>query len=150
MPLFSRARQELIQLNLFADATTLSSGNEAIRRDQILATRVYLSLLISILSVLVLFTCLSTQNVLVTIPKPSIDMFTKLDATYSQTLSCPCQQIAVPYSSFLSIASTGHPVSVHQFSYVSDSLMKEIYLRVLTHIRQHRIKSRKLCFPCAF
>ena len=121
MSLFSVARQKLMQLNLFADATTLVNGNEQIRRDQILATRVYLSLLISIFFVLVLFTCLSTQNVLVTIPKPSIDTFTKLDATYSQTLSCPCQQIAVPHSRFLTIENTRHPVSVHRFSCVHDS-----------------------------
>ena len=110
MSIVRRALQNLKQLNLFADATTASEGNEQIRRDQVLATRVYLVLLFAILSILVLFTCLSTRNMVVIVPKPSVETYDRLNAAYSQTLSCPCEQISVPYSSFLSVEYQMHPV----------------------------------------
>ena len=112
MSIIRDIRQKLIQLNLFADVTTPSSGNEEMRREQVLATRVYLLLLVSILLVLVLFTCLRTQTVSVTVPKPSLDTYDKLVVVYSQTLSCPCQEIAVRYSNFITLNVTQHPVRV--------------------------------------
>ena len=110
MPIVSRALQKLKHLNLFVDGTTASDGNEHIRHDRVLATRVYLVLLIVILTVLVLFTCLITRNIVVIEPKPSVDTYERLNAAYSQTLSCPCDQISVPYSSFLSVEYHMHPV----------------------------------------
>ena len=110
MSIVSRAVQSLKQLNLFVDARTASDGNEQTRHDQVLATRVYLVLLVAILSVLVLFTCLSTRSIVVIVPKPPVETYDRLNAAYSSTLSCPCEQISVPYSSFLSVEYHLHPV----------------------------------------
>jgi hypothetical protein len=46
-----------------------------------------------------------------TVLSPSIVTFEKLHAIYSNTLSCTCQQIAIPYGSFVTIKPIFHQVS---------------------------------------
>ena len=113
MSVVAHTFQRLKRLNLFVDVATASTDNEQIRRNQVLATRVYLTLLVFSFSALILFTCLSTRDMVVTVPNPSVDTYDRLNALYAQTLSCPCEQISVPYSSFLSVKTVWHPVSVH-------------------------------------
>ena len=116
MSIVQRVFQKLKRLNLFVDTDTASTDDEQIRRNQVLATRVYLILMISSFSTLIIFTCLRTRDILVTGPNPSVDTYDRLYTVYSQVLSCPCEQISVPYSSFLSVATVQHPVRVHHFT----------------------------------
>jgi hypothetical protein len=106
-----RPLQALFRLNLFADANTQPSDqpNDA-QRDQVVATRVYLLLLAVSVGILALFTGLSTRVTIVIVPQPSIETYKVLEAAQSATLSCPCQRIGMPYSSFLSIQSVQHQV----------------------------------------
>ncbi|UJR34695.1 hypothetical protein I4U23_027472 [Adineta vaga] len=55
------------------------------------------------------------RNISVTVPKPSLVLFEQLQAKYPDTLSCPCRQVAVSYSSFLSITATYHQICSSEF-----------------------------------
>lgn len=110
MPVVNRTIHRLTTLNLFADDNQNGIANGQKLRDQLLTTRVYLILLgISFIS-LILFSSLADRIVAVTVLKPSLDTFEHLQAKFLGTLSCPCANIAVPYSSFLSFQSTYHQV----------------------------------------
>ena len=102
----------LRELNLFVDARTYSDPNERVLRDQRLSTRVYLVLFIASIVIFVLSTSLIEMTVRVTVDKPSFTTYYHLQATYSNTLSCPCEEISIPYSSFLSMKTTYHQVIV--------------------------------------
>ena len=110
MQVVKRTLQWLIKLNLFRDNNESNVGNEQTLRDQLLSTRVYLILLSASFIVLILFSNLTNKTISVTVSKPSLDTFEHLQATFLNTLSCPCENIAVPYSSFLSFKFTYHQV----------------------------------------
>jgi hypothetical protein len=113
MHVIRRARQELIQLNLFRDTNMQPSDQpNYAQRDQVISTRVYLLLLAVSICILVLFTSLSTRITSITVSQPSIETYKVLETAHSATLACPCQRIGVPCSSFLSIQSFQHQVSL--------------------------------------
>ena len=137
MQVVKRTLQWLIKLNLFGDANENDIENEQTLRDQLLSTRVYLILLSASFIVFILFSSLTNITVSVTVSKPSLDTFEHLQAIFLDALSCPCQNIAVRYSSFLSFKFTYHQVryfeyllksTVHCFSFDMISL-RLLFLR---------------------
>lgn len=108
--IFSTIRR-VRQTNLFRDATTTNGADPRILRDQLLATRIYLPLLLISFLVLVLFTSMSQTAVSVTVSRPSLTIYQQLQVDYPNTLSCPCQQIAINYGDFLSIIPSYHQVN---------------------------------------
>lgn len=103
---------KLRRLNLFVDAKTRNQHDRQVLRDQILTTRLYLVCLTASILILVLYTLLTETTVRITVNNPSLDTYKYLEATFPDTLSCPCKEISVPYSNFLSVQTTYHQVSV--------------------------------------
>ena len=121
MQVVKRTLQWLIKLNLFGGANENGIENEQTLRDQLLNTRVYLILLSVSFIVFILLSSFTNRTVSVTVSKPSLDTFEHLQAMFLDTISCPCQNIAVPYSSFLSFKFTYH--QVRYFEYLLKSTM---------------------------
>ena len=66
------------------------------------------------LSVLVLYTSLAIVTHTVTVKQPTVNVYTELQTKYSQTLVCPCTQIAIDYEQF---------ISFHQIKYCISSFV---------------------------
>ncbi|CAF3828738.1 unnamed protein product [Rotaria sp. Silwood1] len=99
----------LININLFEDKEELSLV------DQLLASRVFLSLLATILSIVIVFTTFSVQINTVTIQSPSEITFEKLSLQYPTTLSCPCKQSSIQHDQFLIFDLYYHSICTSQF-----------------------------------
>jgi hypothetical protein len=80
-----------------------------IHRQQI-ATRFYVILFCFGIAGILLFTGLNSQIHSVTISAPTELTFEQLKTEYSSTFTCPCSQVAIEYSKFLSV----NPVAYHQ------------------------------------
>ncbi|CAF1361513.1 unnamed protein product [Rotaria magnacalcarata] len=106
MKIVRRAIQQLKHLNLFNDDNTAATPEAEETRDQIRATRIYVVLLNVSLSVLVILSSLAPRNESVTIKKTSLATYEQLQMVYPDTLSCPCQNIAISHDSFISIIPT--------------------------------------------
>ena len=104
-----RARHNLSQLNLFKEEYAKSRRENA-QQVALLSTRIYIVLLLTIMFILTLFNGLTTINVTETVSISSIDQVQVLHAEYSTTVSCPCQQIAIPSGFFLSVTPQYHQV----------------------------------------
>ena len=110
MSIVRRATQTLRQLNFFADAKTIRNGDEQLLREQVLSTRVYIVLMTTSICIILFSISFAQRTNSVTVSTSSIDTYERLQAAYPTTLSCPCQEIAVPYSTFLSVTATYHQV----------------------------------------
>ncbi|CAF1413027.1 unnamed protein product [Adineta ricciae] len=89
-------------LNLYKKTRDQHSEDQLEQRSRI-ATRVYLLLfLISLLTIIIFITFTSQINS-ITVSFPSQDQFHHLQTQYSSTLSCPCSQIRISYSKFVTI-----------------------------------------------
>lgn len=111
MAMIKRLIRKLGEVNFYADTETLRQDDEEELRDQILSTRLYIVLMVTSIWILLISISLTERTTTIVVPKPSIDMYERLQAAYSTTLLCPCRQIAIPYSTFLSIEPTLHQVS---------------------------------------
>jgi hypothetical protein len=67
------------------------------------------------LSILVLYTSLTIVTQTVTIQQPTVSVYTELQTKYSQTLVCPCTQIAINYEQFISFDPTFHQICSSDF-----------------------------------
>ena len=105
---------QIKQLNFFLDAKTKREGNAQVLRDQVLSTRVYICLMIAGTLTLAVFAFAAPRTISVTVEKPSVDQYYDLEAKYSATLACPCENTVVPFGSFLSITPVYHQVSIWQ------------------------------------
>lgn len=118
MAAIARMIHKLKKLNLFIDSTTIHEADAQVLQNQISATRVYISFMIISIFTLVVFTSLAPRDISVAVAKPSLVQYNDLQARYSGTLSCPCENTAIPYGSFLSITPTYHQVRLSdQISY---------------------------------
>ena len=110
MAAIARAIHQFKKLNLFIDATTIHEEDAQVLQNQISATRVYISFMVISIFTLVVFTSLAPKDISVTVTKSSLAQYNDLQVRYSRTLSCPCENTAIPYGSFLSITPTYHQV----------------------------------------
>ncbi|CAF1150669.1 unnamed protein product [Adineta ricciae] len=84
-------------------------------KKQYITTRVYLILLISSISVLLLFTLLRVEIVTLEEANPSIAKFQDLNTLYSDSLKCPCSNINTPYKAMTTWSPTFHQVCSSDF-----------------------------------
>ena len=98
----------ILELNLFENAASRSSRHDL--RTAIIATRLYIILMIGAVFSLVLFTALDQKTQTITVRNPSQDVFEKLYFEYSTTLQCPCSQAEISYETFINISYNFHPV----------------------------------------
>ena len=79
--------------------------------------------------ILTFYTSLSTQLHVLIVDRPSIAKFEQLriNTKYSDTLECPCQQIAIPYDSFLSIVPRYHQICTSDFVLANSDWLNLLY-----------------------
>lgn len=100
-PLFKRIIRWARQFNLFQRAHLI--GNESVRHDQILTTRLYIVLFgVSLLGVF-LITTVPQQTTTYIINNPSMTVYEQFKESQS-SFTCSCSNINVPYSSFIPLS----------------------------------------------
>ncbi|CAF1689397.1 unnamed protein product, partial [Adineta ricciae] len=107
-------RNKLQQMNFYRQ---VQINNDILPiKQQRSATRFYIILFVISFGIILIFLNLDTQITLVTISSPSLSTFEGLDKKYSSTLTCSCSNIAISYSSFISISvSTYHQICSTDF-----------------------------------
>ena len=100
---------------MFHSALTLDDDQR--RQTEIITTRIYILFLTLAVIILIIYTSIDTQTQTVKILNPSIQQFDQLRShpQYSATLDCPCQNITVPYQSFISITPYYHQLCSSDF-----------------------------------
>lgn len=100
----------VVNMNFFKKESILSQvlNPEVI---SIKTSRTYAALLSISVLIIVLNKGLDQTTVSETVSFPSLATFNRLQALHPNTLSCSCQQIKVPYSSFVSVTAVKHQVS---------------------------------------
>ncbi|CAF1314734.1 unnamed protein product [Adineta ricciae] len=110
----------LKQLNLFQKNST---------QQEIVNTRVYLLLLAGSLLIIILFTSLSTEMIVKTVPSPTLKEYKHLQNSYSSSLKCPCSTILVPYGTMIELSANLHPIC--SSDYISDFWISILKLAVI-------------------
>ena len=121
---------KLLTINMFE--TELSWRNLRRQQQEIVATRMYLLFISFSIAILIFYTSLTTQLQVVTIARPSIVTLGQLriNNKYSGTLECPCQNIVIPYESFLSITPRYHQICSSDFVVASSDWLNLLYSSV--------------------
>lgn len=111
----------LKQLNLF---DTYSTNQKQIKRE-IITTRIYLILLPTVLTILIIYSAQKQLFHTIQINNPSLDTYQQLLHTYPDTLVCPCSQLSIPYSTFVTLIPHLDPVCSSDF--ISDQWLDYLY-----------------------
>lgn len=101
-------RNIIRQFNLF-DRRNENEEERQIHRQRI-ANRVYIVLLIVILSVLIFYKSLTEEMFTETVTNPSESIYFQLQSAYPSSLRCQCSQMSINSEKFLSIQPILHPV----------------------------------------
>lgn len=103
------------KMNLFK-SECLRSRMEGVEALGIKSTRVYMLLFFASVIVLGLFNGLGEVLVSKTVIKPSVSDYELLQAKFTKSLTCPCEQIGVQYGTFLDTIPRFHQVSSHDLA----------------------------------
>lgn len=101
----------LKKVNFFDDDT----NDERTKRNQILSTRLYIILFIIILASFTVYLSLSFQTITVSTSKPNQNQYEALLIEFSNTLKCPCENIAVAYKEFVNVKPIYHEICSSDF-----------------------------------
>ncbi|UJR19732.1 hypothetical protein I4U23_022866 [Adineta vaga] len=101
------------------------------KTNEILSTRIYISFLIIILSLFVLYSTLSTESSLIAISKPIQEKFEELQLKYSSSLKCPCKNLSIPYEEFIDIKVQYNEICLSNF--VSQQWIDLFYFQNLSY-----------------
>ncbi|CAF0966699.1 unnamed protein product [Adineta ricciae] len=108
---YETIRRYFIDLNLFDSKT-----NDAhVKRNEILSTRIYIVLLLTIVVLFTLYMCLISQTNTITIAKPTQEQFERLTNKYENKLQCLCKQISIPYRQFMNIQPVFDEICLSDF-----------------------------------
>ena len=99
----------LYHLNLFYNS--LKSSQRTLRREQH-ATRIYLVLLTTGLTILVLYNALDEKVNIINVQQPTLATYQQLILSHdiATSIRCPCERVSVRYSSFLEVITVLHQV----------------------------------------
>ncbi len=123
MNLVRQIKQKITELNLF-ELETIRLENFDQHKAK-LTTRIYIILFSILLTILITYSASQGQNRTITVRNPSQSDFITLLKQYPNTLTCPCQQITIPYESFLNITLEYHPICSSVF--VSDDWINLLF-----------------------
>lgn len=136
MRFLHQIKEYLLSLDIFSSD---SETNMFERRLGRLATRVYCLLFCLFFILYIAFNVSLDETVSMTVYRPSQSEFERLEELYSNNLVCSCNNIAVPYESFINVTPIIHPICSSGFvsnewiSYVTNSIERgaPIYVRFL-------------------
>lgn len=132
--------KQLRLVNLFKSR---DSHTELDIRNEFLSTRIYIILLIIILSILIEYYSLLINRITVTIRSPSIDTIAN---TNESSMTCPCSLATVPFKPYLSIKPIFHPICSSDF--VSDIWLNTLDMKNNSDARKLQIRFRVLSLFC--
>lgn len=96
-------------------AFNLFKKNSTDEQHGIYSTRLYCTLLMIGMSILVIFAATASDSQVITVRNPTIDQLEELNRLYPSTLSCPCQQLSMPRSTFMCVEARFHPFCTSTF-----------------------------------
>ncbi|CAF3727584.1 unnamed protein product [Adineta steineri] len=109
--LFLKVKGKIITFNLYS-----KYSRDPIRvYHGVLATRLYIILLLISICIIILFSYSSNQVFNEIIINPSEQEYGKLEEKYSLTLTCPCTQISIPYEDLITIEVKYHQICTSDF-----------------------------------
>ncbi|CAF1542995.1 unnamed protein product [Adineta ricciae] len=117
----------IFKLNFFDTET----DDEHVKRNEILSTRIYIIVLIIILSLFIEYSSLATQTTIITISSPTQKQFEQLQLKYSIDLKCPCKQFSIPYKEFISVKVKYNEICSSDF--VSQQWIDYLYFESLSY-----------------
>ncbi|CAF1509886.1 unnamed protein product, partial [Adineta steineri] len=90
------------------------------------ATYVYFVLLSFGLITLLIYNSLSYSTITFTVANPSLKQYQELQQQYGiETVTCPCSQLSITYSSFIDLEYDFHPVCTSQF--ISHEYLQQLF-----------------------
>jgi hypothetical protein len=107
---FHRSIKKVRDLNFFETAET--AIHPEVRRDQIISTRLHLSLWIISVIFLTIYTGLSQKTSNIVVNSPSITDVNQLQLENFNDFSCPCSKISIPFGTFTSFNYIFHQVKI--------------------------------------
>ncbi|CAF1269244.1 unnamed protein product [Adineta ricciae] len=114
------------QLNLYRKKLNNEPSDVILIHRQQKATRFYLIIFCLSMIIILVFISFSTQVHSETVSSPRESTFELLKIQYSSTISCPCSQVAIPYSQFLFVnVSAYHQICSSYF--ISSTFLKRIW-----------------------
>jgi hypothetical protein len=122
-------KRKVVELNLFE--TEASWDDHHRRRYEITTTRLYILLLALAVIILVVYTAITVQTQSFTVKNLSQSKFEDLvsNPRYSPTLDCPCQNISIPYKSFIQISFQYHQLCSSDFVVQNSLWINLVYYR---------------------
>ena len=126
LALSSKIKKYLQNINLFQSIPPTIHPEEL--RSQIVSTRVFISMMIFCVYILLIYTSTLRLTQLVIEPTPTLDRYKFLHKWYFQTLTCPCKETTIVQENMLRIDYTLHQVC-------SSFLVSEEWLDFLKTVR---------------
>ena len=123
------------RLNLF---DSYSEDQQIIKRES-WTTRFYLVLLPLTLLIIFIYAAQKELYYTIRINNPSLDRYQQLIDQHSDAVHCPCSQLSVPYSSFLNLTPTFHPICSSNFT--SDQWIDTLYYENASSYTPNDIRS---------
>lgn len=117
---------EAFNINMFRNK---SLRDNSYLSDEIMATRIYISLLVTCIIILIIYNLKGIQIQTVTIHNPSEKTFDELQRNqlYSPVLDCRCQTINILHSSFISVTPTYHQLCSSDFISTNSGWISQLY-----------------------
>ena len=103
---FSFVKKTVVGLNLFDN----QSGDVRIQRYQIVATRLYITILVVCLLTIALYQGIRQDVRQETVQNPTLSRYLELETLKLDNLACPCKSISVPRQKFISLEPIYHDV----------------------------------------
>ncbi|CAF1509563.1 unnamed protein product [Adineta ricciae] len=111
--LFHKCELFLLTFNLFPSIPPTTDKHKL--RNQLISTRLLISLLTISLSTLLLYNSLINITQIIQVEKPSFQNYSALYQKHSQTLTCDCTEISINYKIFIDIQYSLHQVCQSDF-----------------------------------
>ena len=107
---YSKLKQQWTTMNLFKNENLRSRGMYSQTMIAV-SSRIYVTALAVAVVALALFNGMTEVTIPTSVEAPSLATFERLQVAYPSTLSCPCQNVAIQYSTVLSVSPVYHQVS---------------------------------------
>jgi hypothetical protein len=111
----STLKRLLVELNLFKTDSINNNNDQSQKRYQLIATRIYICVLIVSLVILTIYLALIPQTYVKIINNPTPSQFSDLYSRHRLSLQCPCSFISIPYNTFLAVEVLYHQICSSAF-----------------------------------
>ena len=106
--LWQNLKISLINFNLFSSKPPSTDQNQI--ENELISTRVFVILLSSTLTILVLYNGLIDTTQTIVIQSPTMKQYLELHSKYESTLTCPCNKVSIKYQQFVQVEYRFHEI----------------------------------------